>query len=97
MKKNSRQDDGGLSAHVAGQRGHGFPGLYGFCRRRWHRIERISAIPHPGAHSLAQEEDEPEATADSITQHIVAQLLVPSDPIFRGRGLRQGVLHCGFF
>jgi len=97
MKKNSRQDDGGLRAHVAGQRGHGFPGRYRFWRRRWHSIERISATPHPGAHSLAEQEDEPEATADSITQHIVAQLLVSSDPIFRGRGQRQGFIHCGFF
>jgi hypothetical protein len=46
---------------------------------------------------LAQKEDEAEATAGSLTQHIVSQLLVTNHPILPGSGLGQRFVHRVFF
>ncbi len=85
MKKNSRQDNGCLGAHVAGQAANGVQGLYRFFGRRWNRSQRTCGGPYPAGHSLTEEEDEAEATAGKLTQHVLSQLLVTSHPILRGR------------
>jgi hypothetical protein len=46
---------------------------------------------------LAEKQDEAEATAGSLTQHIVSQLLVTNHPILSGSRLGQRFAHCGFF
>jgi hypothetical protein len=46
---------------------------------------------------LAEKQDETEATAVGLTQHIVSQLLVTDRPILSGCGLGQRFVHCGFF
>jgi len=96
-EKDSRQDYGRLGAHVAGQGAYVVPGLDGFLSRRWNAGNRTEGGPHPGGHSLAEEQDKTEAATDRITQDIVSQLLVTSYPVPVGNGLGQRLIHCGFF
>jgi len=70
MEKNPRQDYGCLGAHVAGQGANGVKRLYRFSGWRWSRSHGTSGGPHPGSHSLAEEEDEAEATAGALTQSV---------------------------
>lgn len=86
-EKDSRQDHGRLGAHVAGQGAYGVPGLDGLPSRRWNAGDRTGGGPHPGSHSLAEEQDKTEAATDRITQHIISQLLVTSYPIPADNGL----------
>jgi hypothetical protein len=46
---------------------------------------------------LAEKQDETEATAVGLTQHIVSQLLVTDHPILSGYGLWQRFVHRSFF
>jgi hypothetical protein len=48
---------------------------------------------------LAEEQGEPEAAAGAMAsaQGIVSQLLVTNHEILAGNGLRQGLVHRGFF
>jgi hypothetical protein len=96
-EKDSSKDNGRLGAHVVGLGANGVPELDGFPGQRWNRGDRTGGGPHPGRHSLAEEEDEAEATAGGMTQHIVSQLLVTNRPILAGSGLGQRFGHCGFF
>jgi hypothetical protein len=96
-EQDSRQDDGRLGAHIAGQWAKGVQRLYEFPDWLWNRGERTCGGPHPGGHSLAEEQDETEAAAGGMTQYIVSQLLVTNYPILAGGGLGQRGVHRGFF
>ncbi len=85
MEKNSRQDNGSLGAHIAGQVANGVPVLDRISGRCWKR--EICAGPHPGDDSLAEQDDKSEAAAGGLPEHVFSQLFVTSHPIFSGHGL----------
>ena len=95
MQKNPSQDHGRSGAHVAGQGASSVPGPCRSFDRRRNRMERTG--PHPGGHSLAEEEHEAETAAGGLTQHVLSQLLITSHPILRDCGLGQRFVHRSFF